>query len=101
MKRRIMMLAEENMVASEIAEALGVSAVTIYRYRDRYNIPIREASRGRKPNGDKSGQSFDEKVRFLACAGATVSDVAAKLQVPAAVIKAVAKKYRINIEGLN
>ncbi|GEM_PF-2369711 len=100
-KRRITMLAEEKMVASEIAEALGISTVTVYRYRDRYNIPMKEASRGRKPNGDRSGQRFDDKVRFLASAGATVSDVAAKLQVPVAVVKAVARKYGIPIEGLN
>jgi hypothetical protein len=100
-RRRISMLANEDMPASEIAEALGISAVTVYRYRDKYNIPIKEGSRGRKPEPRETGQSINEKVEFLARAGATVSDVAMKLEMPPAIVRAIAKKYDISIQGPN
>jgi len=100
-RRRIAMLAGEDMAATEIAEALGISAVTVYRYRDKYNIPIKEGSRGRKPEPRESGQSINERVEFLAKAGATVSDVALKLQMPPAIVRAIAKKFDIPIQGLN
>lgn len=100
-RRRIAMLAGEDMAASEIAEALGISAVTVYRYRDKYSIPIKEGSRGRKPEPRESGQSINEKVEFLAKAGATVSDVALKLEMPIAIVRAIAKKLSIPIQGLN
>jgi transposase-like protein len=94
------MLAREDMAASEIAEALGISAVTVYRYRDKYNIPIKEGSRGRKPEPRESGESINEKVEFLAKAGATVSDVAMKLEMPPSIVRAIARKYEISIQGL-
>ncbi len=101
-RRRILMMANEGMAAPEIAEALGLSPVTVYRYRDKYDIPIREASRGRKPEENRdSDNNFSEKVLFLASAGATVSDVSMKLGVPSAVVKAVARKNNIKIQGLN
>lgn len=95
------MLAGEDMPATEIAEALGISTVTVYRYRDKYNIPIKEGSRGRKPEPRESGQSLNERVEFLAKAGATVSDVAMKLEMPPAIVRAIARKCNIPIQGLN
>lgn len=100
-RRRIAMLAGEDMAASEIAEALGISAVTVYRYRDKYNIPIKEGSRGRKPEPRESGESLNEKMEFLAKAGATVNDVALKLEMPPSIVRAIAKKFNIPMQGLN
>lgn len=100
-RRRIAMLAREDMAAPEIAEALGISPVTVYRYRDKYDIPIKEASRGRKPDEKNRGESFSEKIEFFAKAGATVSDVSMKLGVPPSVVVAVARKNGIAIQGVN
>lgn len=98
-KSRIEVLAGEGMTAPEIADALGVSVHTVYRYRDRYKIEVKEGQRGgdRRSSGEKPEVLQD--IMFMASKGVEAHNISTKLKIPIPIVISIAEKNNITLRG--